>query len=84
MAKKDNSAAVDNDEYFQEPIIIPKLDLCFLLHVDGKSIKKSSSNSDISVLLYSEQSMFTNDTMTFITMTLICFKLCSVMRMSYI
>ena len=58
MAKKDNSAAVDNDEYFQEPIIIPKLDLYFLLHVDGKSINKSSSNSDISVLLYSEHSMF--------------------------
>ena len=27
---------------------------------------------------------FTNETMTFITMTWICFKLCSVMRMSYI
>jgi hypothetical protein len=53
----DKPAAVDkDDEYFQDPIIVPQLDLSFVLHVDNKYIENSISDSDISVLSYSDRS----------------------------
>ena len=49
-----NSAIVDKDEYFQEPIIIPRLDLSFLL--DDESTEKPSTCWDIPVWSMSERS----------------------------
>ena len=47
MSYTSNSAVVVNDEYFEEPVIIPRLDLSCLL--DDESTEKPSSTWDISV-----------------------------------
>ena len=49
-----NSAVVVNDEYFEEPVIIPRLDLSCLL--DDESTETPSSSWDIPVWSMSERS----------------------------